>query len=113
MSKPFRPHIRVLTEHRVPSPTFVVAWTGVDYWRRVDVPTDVLLMPTARKLREVGRLIRTYHAERKGRTLPFGAITGYLLVTLPDRAIRFSVEDTAMGAEAAPGMFGEVGLRLR
>lgn len=112
-ASPFRPHLQVLTEHTVPSPIFVVAWTGVNYWLRVQVPLEVLLMSRTRKLHEVGRIVRAHYAEKKGRTLPFGAITGYLLRTLPDRAIRFSVEGVSEGVHLGWVPNGQVTIGLR
>lgn len=100
VSKPVCPYLRVMTERSVPPPIFVVAFTGVDYWLRVEVPTNVLVRSPRQKEREVGCIVRAHYAARKGRALPFGAITGYLFVTLPDRAIRFSVEGMVMGGEA-------------
>jgi len=110
---PFRPHLRVLTERSVPEPIFVVAWTGVDFWLRVDVPTEVLIKSPGQKLREVGRIVRAHYEQRKGSALPFGRITGYLLRTLPDRAIRFSTEGVAEGVHLGWVPQGQVVLGLR
>ena len=38
VSPPFRAFIQVLTERSRPEPIFVVAWTGMDFWLRVEVP---------------------------------------------------------------------------
>lgn len=85
----------------------------MDHWLRVDVPTDVLIKSPSQKRREVGRIIRTHCAERRGSAVPFGRIIGYLFRTLPDRAIRFSVEGVAEGEHRGPVPRGEALLRLR
>lgn len=109
----FRPHLRVLAARSRPEPIFVVAWTGVDYWLRVDVPTAVLISSPGQRLREVGRVVRAHYAERRGSAVPFGAITGYLFRTLPDRAIRFTVEGVVAGEHRGPVPQGEAALQLR
>ncbi len=109
----FRPHLRVLTERSRPEPIFVVAWTGVDYWLRVEVPTDMLIKSPGQRLREVGRIVRAHYAERCGSAVPFGAITGYLFRTLPDRAVRLSVEGVMEGEHLDPVLQGEARLRVR
>ncbi len=109
----FRPHLRVLTERSRPEPIFVMAWTGMDYWLRVEVPTAVLIRSPGQRLREVGRIVRAHYTERRGSAVPFGAITGYLFRTLPDRAIRFSTEGVVAGEHRGPVPRGEVSLQLR
>lgn len=109
----FRPYLRVLTERSIPQPIFVVAWTGVDHWLRVEVPTEVLIKSPSQKSREIGCIIRAHYAERQGSAVPFGKIIGYLFNTLPDRAIRFSVEGVMEGEHRDPVPQGEVRLRLR
>ncbi len=37
----FRPHLWVIHENTVPSPIFVVAWFGVDVFKRVELPANV------------------------------------------------------------------------
>ena len=61
-SPPFRAHIRVLTERSRPDPITVVAWTGVDFWLRVEVPPNVLVRSPGQRQREVGRIIREHYA---------------------------------------------------
>ena len=112
-SPPFRAYIRVLTERSRPDPINVVAWTGVDFWLRVEVPTDALVRSPSQRQREVGRIIREHYAVWSERHGPFGRITGYVFHTLPDRAIRFSVEGNSTGQQVRPGMRAEVGLALR
>ena len=109
----FRPHLRVLTERSRPEPIFVVAWTGMDHWLRVDVPTAVLIKSPGQRLHEVGRIVRAHYAERHGSAVPFGAITGYLFRTLPDRAIRLSVEGVVAGEHTGPVPRGEARLHVR
>ncbi len=109
----FRPHLRVLTARSRPEPIFIVAWTGVDHWLRVDLPTAVLIRSPGQRLREVGRIVREHYAERKGSAVPFGAITGYLFRTLPDRAIRFSTEGVVAGEHTGPVLWGEAHLHVR
>ena len=111
--KPFRAYIRVLTERSRPDPVFVVAWTGVAFWLRVDVPSDVLVRSPGQRQREVGRMIREHYAvwgERRG---PFGAITGYVFHSLPDQATRYSVQGVPAGGKAGPTTPGLASLGLR
>lgn len=112
-SPPFRAHIRVLTERSRPDPITVVAWTGVAFWLRVEVPPDVLVRSPGQKQREVGRMIREHHAVWGKRRGPFGEITGYVFHSLPDRATHFSVEGIPTGQQVRPGIQAEVGLALR
>lgn len=111
-SPPFRAHIRVQTERSRPDPITVVAWTGVDFWLRVDVPTDVLVRSPGQRQREVGRIIREHYSVWGKRHGPFGKITGYVFHSLPGRAIRFSVEGSPTGQQVRPGIRAEVGLAL-
>lgn len=112
-SPPFRPYIRVMTERRRPEPIFVVAWTGVDFWLRVEVPTGALIRSPQQKQREVGRIIRAHHAVWGKRCGPFGLITGYVFHSLPDRATRYSVKGIATGEKVEPIRRGEVSFGLR
>ena len=110
---PFRAHIRVLTERSRPEPINVVAWTGVDFWLRVGVPTDVLVRSPGQRQREVGRIVREHYAVWGKRRGPFGAITGYVFHSLPDRAIGFSVEGVPVGGKAGPITPGLASLGLK
>lgn len=42
----FRPHLWVIHENTVPSPIFVVAWFGVDTFKRVELPETVAQDPS-------------------------------------------------------------------
>ena len=112
-SLPFRAHIRVLTERSRPDPVFVVAWTGVAFWLRVEVPTDVLVRSPGQRHREVGRIIREHYAVWGKRRGPFGAITGYVFHSLPDRTMRYGLDDIATGEETRPTWQGGVSLGPR
>lgn len=112
-SPPFRAHIQVLTERSRPEPVNVVAWTGVDFWLRVEVPSDVLVRSPGQRQREVGRIVREHYAVWGKRRGPFGAITGYVFRSLPDRAIRFTIEGNPTAQQVRPGIRAEVGLALR
>ena len=110
---PFRPHIRVQTERGRPEPIFVVAWTGIDYWLRLAVPGDVLVRSPSQRQRQIGRIIREHYSKWGKRHGPFGAITGYVFQSLPDRAIRYNLDGKAMGENVQPARQGEVSLTLR
>lgn len=112
-SPPFRAHIRVLAERSRPDPINVVAWTGVDFWLRVEVPPDVLVRSPGQKRREVGRMIREHYAVWGKRRGPFGRITGYVFQSLPDRATRYDLGGIATGEETQPTRQGEVSLGPR
>ena len=112
-SPPFRAHIRVLTERSRPDPITVVAWTGVDFWLRVEVPPNVLVRSPGQRQREVGRIIREHYAVWGKRRGPFGKITGYVFRSLPDRATRYGLDGIATGETARPTRHGEVGFGPR
>ena len=111
--KPFRAYIRVLTERSHPDPITVVAWTGVAFWLRVEVPPDVLVRSPDQRQREVGRMIREHHAVWAKRRGPFGQITGYVFHSLPDRGIHYNVEGVPADGKAGPITPGLASLRLR
>ena len=110
---PFRAHIRVLTERSRPDPISVVAWTGVAFWLRVEVPVGVLVRSPSQRRREVGRIIREHYAVWGKRRGPFGQITGYVFQSLPDRATRYNLDGMATGERTQPTRQGEVGFGLR
>jgi len=112
-SPPFRAYIRVLTERSRPEPINVVAWTGVAFWLRVEVPTDVLMRSPGQKQREVGRIIREHYAVWGKRRGPFGAITGYVFHSLADRATRYDLAGIATGGSTLPTRQSEVSFGLR
>ena len=96
-SRPFRAHIRMLTERSRPDSITVVAWTGVGFWLRVEVPADVLVRSPGQRRREVGRIIREHYAVWGKQRGPFGEITGYVFHSLPDRAMRYDLDGIATG----------------
>lgn len=112
-SLPFRAYIRVLTERSRPEPVFVVAWTGADFWLRVEVPTHALIRSPGQRQREVGRIIREHYALWGERHGPFGKVTGYVFHSLPDRGTRYSVQGLPVGEKSGPGTRGEVSLISR
>ena len=109
----FRPCIQVVTERSCPEPIFMVAFTGVDFWLRLDVPADMLVRSPHQKQREIGRLIREHYAARKGSALPFGKITGSVFRSLPNRSMGYSVAGVRQDDGAVTTRHGEVSLRLR
>lgn len=111
--KPFRAYIQVLTERSRPDPITVVAWTGVAFWLRVEVPTDVLVRSPGQRQREVGRMIREHYAVWGTRRGPFGKIASYVFHSLPDQGIRYSVQGLPVGEKSGPGIRGEVSLISR
>lgn len=119
MDKPaparFRPYIQVLTERTRPEPIFVVVFTGVNFWLRLEVPTDVLILSPSQKGREIGRIIREHYAMRKGSAVPFGRIVGYVFRSLPGRGTRYDVDGKAVatGKGVEPTLRVEVSFALR
>ena len=103
----------MLTERRRPEPIFVAAWVGVDYWLRIEVPTEVLVRSRRRREREIGRIVRAHYAEHKGSAGPSGKITGYVFRSLPDRAIRYSGEGVAQGEHRGPEQHSVARMRQR
>ena len=111
---PFRAYIKVLTEGSRPEPIFVVAWTGMNFWLRVEVSTDVSILSPNQKRREVGRIIREHYAVWGKRSGPFGKITGYAFHSLPGRATRHGVDGTVTVEKIGETrVHGEVSLRLQ
>jgi len=92
----------VLTERTRPEPIFVAAFTGVDFWLRVDVATDVLIRSPSQKQHDIRVLIRAHYAFKRGTCGPFGKITGYVFRSLPDRGIRYDVEGKMGGVASEP-----------
>ena len=109
----FRAYIQVLTERTRPEPIFVAAMTGVSYWLRLNVPTTVLIRSPSQKQRDIQALMRSHYAAQKGRAGPFGAITGYVFRSLPDRGTRYDVEGKVAGEVRESPHFGEAVLGLR
>jgi hypothetical protein len=94
----FRPHIRVQTDRRVPSPIFVVAMTGgPDRWLRISLPEEITVLPEYDQMEEVAEIVRQHHAERKGWAGPFGSINGYYYRAEFEKAVEFSVTGEMMG----------------
>jgi hypothetical protein len=108
----FRPHLEVLTERSRPEPIFIVAWTGVDFWLRVEVATSVLIQSMDQRRHEIGRVIH-YYAVWGARRGPFGKIIGCVFHSRADRATSYGVEGVATGDKAEPRRRGEVSFGLR
>ncbi len=113
ISRPrFRPYVQVLTERSRPEPIFIVAATGVDFWLRLDIPANVLVLSPRQRKRELGRMIRDHYANRRGSAVPFGKIIGYVFRSLPHRAVRYSILGLEEGAVAVTTHHVELTMRL-
>lgn len=93
----FVPHIHAIHERRIPEhPFFVIAMLGIDHFKRVDLPRNILGMPTiGEQLLAVWELMdhictsQDYHRITRG---PFGRATTLLFRDTYDHAYVYDVD---------------------
>jgi hypothetical protein len=78
----FRPHLKVETARRVPSPIFVAALFGVARLRIVPLSHDTFAATVEARDRTIKAAILQHYRETSGRVPAFGRITEYVLVGL-------------------------------
>jgi hypothetical protein len=99
----FRPHLRVKTERRIPSPIFVAALLGTTQLLVVTLPDDTFSTGKNTRDRIVTAAIIEHYRRCAGRVTVFGTITGYLLVILPGYGgIDFGYPFNVTGDPAGP-----------
>ncbi len=93
----FVPHVWVEHERRVPEPIFVVAWLGIDLFKRMDLPAwAVAAEQEVDRLLDVARFLRDVPTDPSMRTLmkgPFGRATHFHFRTTYDEYYVYSIAE--------------------
>ncbi len=86
----FKPHLWVVPENSVPSPRFVVAICGEEYFRRVPLLDNVDAVSPIGQEEIIREAAVRHFTGSKGRAGPFGRITGYLFRRTFDESWRLN-----------------------
>lgn len=88
----FRPHLWVIHENTVPSPIFVVAWFGVDTFKRVELPAAVADDPSVgSRLVSLAEWLSDNLRDERYLVSPFGRPTQILYRVTYDHSYVFDV----------------------
>jgi len=88
----FRPHLRVETERRIPSPIFVAALCTTARLRIVPTPGEIWRATPDNRNELLKRVIREHFSAVRGWVPAFGRITAYAAVLLPGYRTDFGRE---------------------
>ena len=111
----FRPHLWVIHENSVPSPIFVVAWFGVDAFKRVELPAAVADDPSmGSRLVALTRWLSDNLQDKAYLCSPFGRPTQILYRDTYDHSYVFDVAQRCFTHELnEPPPVGRAQLTLR
>lgn len=89
----FTPHLWVIHERSIPSPIFVVAFFGIDTFKRVPIPAEVTAQPSlGPQLVVLARILTANLEDRAYLCSPFGRPTQVLFRDTYDHSYVFDVE---------------------
>lgn len=89
----FTPHLWVIHERSIPSPIFVVAYFGIDTFKRVPIPAEVTSLPSlGAQLVVLAQVLTTNLEDRAYLCSPFGRPTQVLFRDTYDHSYVFDVE---------------------
>ncbi|HOT00390.1 MAG TPA: hypothetical protein PLY66_05230 [Acidobacteriota bacterium] len=109
----FQPYLAVQSERSRPSPIFVVAFTGVDTWKKQVLPEGFAALDLSAQLRLAGQVAREHYQAKNGSCGPFGKITGYALARTYDDWVGLDVDGEIVARSIPPVQFGTASLRLK
>ncbi len=111
----FRPHLWVIHENTVPSPIFVVAWLGIDTFKRVELPETVAQDPSVGSgLVTLARWLSDNLQDKAYLCSPFGRPTQILYRDTYDHSYVFDVAQRRFTHELnEPPPVGRAQLTLR
>lgn len=109
----FQPYLAVQSERSRPSPIFVVAFTGVDTWKKQVLPEGFAALDLSAQLRLAGQVAREHYQAKNGSCGPFGKITGYALARTYDDWVGLDVDGEIVARSIPPVQFGTASVRFK
>jgi hypothetical protein len=88
----FKPHLWVVPEESVPSPLFLVAIFGEEYFRRISLAETIEAVSPVDQEKLFREAAIRHFTWSKGRAGPFGRITGYLFRRTFDESWRLNTQ---------------------
>jgi hypothetical protein len=100
----FRPHLWILHERARPKAEFVVALTGPDRWKRIELPENIERCSKAQQ-RDILRRVACEHFRQEGhRDGLFGRTIGYVYRSSPARSYRLTIDGRLDSLNLGPFM---------
>jgi len=109
----FQPHLWVVPERSVPSSIFVVAWTGPDFSRRVDLPDGIETLSEQQQCDLIRSAARRHFREKQGCAGPFGKILGYVYRPTFDEGWNLTHDGEVLDRAAGRIIVGRCELRIK